>query len=58
MKKRLLVIATVIFLGLGYSCEDSLDEVINEQIIEVQNENDDDPQEEELPPVRESELTS
>lgn len=39
MKKRLMIIASVILLGLTSSCEDQLDEVTPTTVIEVESEN-------------------
>lgn len=37
MKKRLMIIAVALFLGLGFSCEDTLDELVDEPINQVEN---------------------
>ena len=49
MKGRLILIAAVLFLGLGFSCEDSLEEVTNDSLIEVESTNPDEDMERERP---------
>ena len=58
MKKKLMVITAVIFLSFGFSCEDSLEDVSHDTIMEVENQNDDEEQEDELPPIRNNNYTS
>ncbi len=46
MKKRLLMmIAVVVCMGLGFSCEDQLTEITEEEILEFPNTDDDDTEE-------------
>ena len=49
MKKRILMVVTVLFLGLGFSCEDQLTDMTEEHIIQVEGENDDEDVEDALP---------
>jgi len=37
-----MVIALGLFMAVGFSCEDSFDQVTGEEIIEVENETDED----------------
>lgn len=54
MKKRLVMIATLMISSLVFSCEEDLDQFSEEKIIEVRSETDDEEFEDELPPVRKS----
>ena len=49
MKKRLMIIASVLLLGMTVSCEDQLEEVTPSTIVEVESENTDSDIERERP---------
>ena len=49
MKKRLMIIASVLLLGMTVSCEDQFGDVKNESAIEVESTNPDSEGERERP---------
>jgi len=46
MKKKIMIIALVLFLGLGFSCEDKFNEFSEEHSIKVENNSNGDDDEE------------
>ncbi|MGB3465084.1 MAG: hypothetical protein WBA74_07435 [Cyclobacteriaceae bacterium] len=52
MKKRLMIIGTLLILSIGYSCNDAYDEITTPQIEEAEYSGADDADEDDdLPPV-------
>ena len=49
MKKRLMIIASVLLLGMTVSCEDQFEDVKDDSIVEVKSHNGDEDIERERP---------